>query len=127
MKVDGLDHITIRTRDTAATVAFYTDMLGLTAAAPPRGLDPARITKMHDGVGRALFHLARTDGPVGSDTGAVDHVALNCSGHAAMVARFDGLGLPYRLNEVASIDLKQVFATDPGGVLLELNFRAGHH
>jgi hypothetical protein len=36
-------------------------------------------------------------------------------------------GLPYRLNHVAAIDLKQIFVSDPNGVLLELNFRAGQH
>lgn len=127
MTVDGLDHVNVRTRDMAATVAFYTDVLGLTAAAPPNGLDPARITWMHDSAGRALFHLTAIDGALAGTTGAVDHVALSCSGHAAMVARLDRLGVAHQLNEVTSIDLRQVFVRDPGGVLLELNFRSGNH
>lgn len=127
MSVNGLDHVNVRTRDMAETVAFYRDVLGFVAGAPPNGLDPARITWMYDGDGRALFHLTRADGDVADSTGAVDHVALDCSGHAAMVAHLEALGVAYRLNEVASIDLKQIFVTDPGGVRLELNFRAGRH
>ena len=57
-------------------------------------------------------------------TGALHHVALNCSGYQETVARFDARGLEYRVNHVAAIGLRQVFTLDPNGVLFELNFFA---
>ena len=59
--------------------------------------------------------------------GAVHQVALNCWGHDAMVKRIEARGLPYRLNHVTVVDLKQIFVEDPNGVLLELNYPAGQH
>ena len=130
MTVNALDHINIQTVALADTVRFFADVLDLRAGDPPPGLDPARIQWMFDGAGRALFHLSTsgsllggTGGEIGRDTGALHHVALDCSGHAGMIERLDALSLPYRCNDVASIGLKQVFVTEPNGVLLELNFR----
>ena len=86
---------------------------------------------MFDGSGRALFHLstagsvnAGDDGAAsGQGTGAVHHVALDCRDHAAMIARLDRLGVPYRCLELPATGIKQVFVRDPNDVLLELNFR----
>jgi len=75
--------------------------------------------------GALLDEEARTEIP--PDTGPVHHVALDCSGFAAMEERLAALGLPYRTNHVAAVDLRQIFVRDPGGVLIELNFRHGNH
>ncbi len=130
MTVNGLDHVNIQTRSLAATVRFFADVLDLRAGDPPPGLDPARIQWMFDGAGRALFHLStpgsllgEAGAAIGRDTGALHHIALDCSGHPDMIARLDRLGLPYRCSDVPSIGLRQVFVTEPNGVLLELNFR----
>ena len=129
MTVNALDHINIQTVALADTVRFFADVLDLRAGDPPPGLDPARIQWMFDGAGRALFHLSTAgslqagEASGGEGTGALHHVALDCSGHAGMIERLDALSLPYRCNDVASIGLKQVFVTEPNGVLLELNFR----
>ncbi len=129
MTVSGLDHVNIQTRALAETARFFAEVLDLRQGDPPAGLNPARIQWMFDGAGRALFHLSTpgsldsTDGEAGCGTGAVHHIALACSGHATMLARLDRLALPYRCNDVPSIGLRQVFVTEPNGVLLELNFR----
>ena len=134
MAVNGLDHINIQTRTLAETVRFFADVLDLTPGDPPNGLDPARIQWMFDGTGRALFHLSTPGSQAtgdaaatGKDTGALHHIALDCSGHGAMIERLDRLRVAYRCTEVPSIDLKQVFIHEPNGVLLELNFRSGQH
>lgn len=133
IRVNGLDHVNIHTRDLEATVRFFAEVLDLRAGDPPPNLDPARVQWMFDADGRALFHLCRTgtlpdDNSGGSGgTGPVHHVALDCSGHDAMVARLDGLGLAHRCNHVAASDLRQIFVSDPNGVLLELNYRKGNH
>ena len=137
MAVNGLDHINIQTRSLAETVRFFADVLDLTPGDPPAGLDPARIQWMFDAAGRPLFHLSTPGSLLTGDaasgvahsegTGALHHVALDCSGHAAMIERLDRLGIAYRTTAVPSIDLKQVFIHEPNGVLLELNFRSGQH
>ena len=129
----GLDHVNLQTARLAESVAFYRDVIGLEVRDPP-GLDPALIQWMYDEHGRGILHLSTvgslTDAPAslaGGGTGAVHHVALACDGHDAMIARLGAHGLPYRLNEVAAIGLRQIFVQDPNGVLLELNFYPGKH
>ncbi len=135
MRVNALDHVNVQTLDLKATVDFYADVLDLEARDPPPPLDPRLVQWMYDGDGRAIFHLT-TPGTLSQDeavtelsrdTGPVHHVALNCSGHDAMVDRLTSLGLEHRLNHVVAIELKQIFVRDPNGVLLELNYFAGNH
>jgi catechol 2,3-dioxygenase-like lactoylglutathione lyase family enzyme len=129
-----LDHVNVQTLKLAATVAFYRDVIGLEQRDPP-GLDPKLVQWMHGADGHALVHISTVgsllaDGEgfrEGGKTGAVHHVALNCWGHDAMVATIEKHALPYRLNYVAVVDLKQIFVEDPNGVLLELNYPAGQH
>jgi catechol 2,3-dioxygenase-like lactoylglutathione lyase family enzyme len=130
----SLDHINIQTVKLAETVAFYRDVFELRAGDPPPPLDPAEVQWMFDSEAGAIFHLsgpgtlaAIGDVNIGEDTGAVHHVALNCTGHDAMLARLDRLGVAHRENHVVAIDLKQIFVRDPNGVLLELNYRKGNH
>ena len=134
MRVNRLDHVNVQTVKLAETVRFYADVLDLDAGDPPPPLDPAEVQWMFDGDGRAIFHLsspgslnAVEDVNVSADTGAVHHVALDCSGHDEMVERLRRLGVEHRLNHVQAIDLKQIFVRDPNGVLLELNYRQGQH
>ncbi len=129
-----LDHVNLQTLRLDETVAFYRDVIGLEVRDPP-GLDPKLVQWMHGADGHALVHISTVgsllaDGEgfrEGGNTGAVHHVALNCWGHDAMVATIEKHGLPYRLNHVTVIDLKQIFVEDPNGVLLELNYPAGQH
>jgi hypothetical protein len=65
----------------------------------------------------------RRETETGPTTGAIHHVALDCSGHQAFIARLEAHGIDYRLNDIPSIHLKQLFFTEINGVLLELNFR----
>ncbi|MEH3108370.1 MAG: VOC family protein [Sphingomonas fennica] len=134
MRVAKLDHVNIQTVKLAETVGFYADVLGLAAIDPPPPLDPALVQWMADDAGTAIFHLSSPGSMqgmetinIGDDTGAVHHVALDCSGHDAMVARLEEKGLDHSLNHVTAIDLKQIFVRDPNGVLLELNYRHGQH
>ncbi len=58
----------------------------------------------------------------GSLTGAIHHVALNCSGYDEVLARISGAGMEFQINTVEAIGLRQIFTADPNNVLLELNF-----
>lgn len=130
MIVERLDHVNIITDRLAETAQFYADLLDLDERDGPPPLLPAQVRWMYDSSGQAILHLNSTDCPrvfergvaPGSETGAIHHVALRCANFAEVKARLDARGADYRVNEVPSIRLQQIFTADPNNVLLELNF-----
>ena|SRR5579863_5637383 len=131
MTVNALDHVNIITADLEGATRFYVELFDLERRNPPPPLTPRNAQWLYDAGGRAIIHLNSLDCPrqyerdvTPGPTGALHHVALNCRGYEDMLARLKARGLDYRLNLVQAISLRQVFALDPNGVLLELNFFA---
>lgn len=129
MKVNALDHVNIITADLAGTARFYAELFGLEQRAGPPPFTPDQVQWMYDDAGRAIFHLNSLDCPRFFDrdvtpgpTGALHHVALNCSGFDEMIARLEARSIAYNVNRLDAVGLRQVFAKDPNDVLLELNF-----
>jgi catechol 2,3-dioxygenase-like lactoylglutathione lyase family enzyme len=126
MIVQGLDHVNIRVKDPAATIAFFNDVLGMPSS-------PERKYWLADATGKAVVHVGSADMDYPSDSwrpfkarddsGAIHHVALSCSGYDAVLARLEQRSLNHHINDVPQMHLKQIFVAEPGGVLLELNFR----
>ena len=132
MRVNSLDHVNIITADLEGTASFYAEMFGLERRHAPPPLRPDNAQWMYDHAGRAIVHINSVDCPRAYErsvkpgpTGALHHVALNCSGYEEMIARLEGRGLQYQVNVVEAVGLRQIFTLDPNGVLLELNFFAG--
>jgi catechol 2,3-dioxygenase-like lactoylglutathione lyase family enzyme len=131
MKLNALDHVNIITGDLEGTVRFFVELFDLDVRDGPEPLPPEHVQWLYDDSGRAIFHINskvmqqayRRETETGPTTGAIHHVALDCSGHQAFIARLEAHGIDYRLNDIPSIQLKQLFFTEPNGVLLELNFR----
>jgi catechol 2,3-dioxygenase-like lactoylglutathione lyase family enzyme len=129
MAVTGLDHVNIIARDLDASAAFYAEVLGLEQRDAPSPLPPELVQWMYAPGGQAIIHLVsfRRRGPDAKmpegPTGALDHVALACSGYEATLSRLEELGLPFRTAGVAGAGIRQIFLRDPSDVLLELNFR----
>jgi len=129
MTVKTLDHINIQTRDMAESVRFYENLLGLVAKTAPRR-KPAERQWLYAG-DRAVIHLNLfgTDNTYvrevipGGTTGAIHHVAFECTGLEDTIARLEAKGLRYERAELPEISLTQLFVVDPNNVLLELNFR----
>jgi catechol 2,3-dioxygenase-like lactoylglutathione lyase family enzyme len=144
MPVRKLEHLNIATEKLAETVAFYTGMLGLTAEPIP-GM-PGIGAWLFDQTGSAVVHLLDISPAVRENlpefvkerladrfgaappglpagTGAIDHVAFDCSDFDDFVRRFRAAGIAIRQNFVASVNLRQIFVDDPNGVTIELNFR----
>ena len=100
----GLDHVNLQTTRLAESVAFYRDVIGLDRRDPP-GLNSGQIQWMHDEQGRGILHLTTVgslpgDQPAaldGNGTGAVHHVALDCRGHDAMIAKLEMPGAAHTL------------------------------
>ena len=131
MRVNALDHVNIITDDLEGTARFYSAVIGLERRNGPPPLSPDNAQWMHDAAGRAIVHINTLSAPKvverptgGPHTGAVHHVALNCSGHAEMIDRLRAQGIAARHNEVTAIGLRQIFISDPNDVLIELNFFA---
>lgn len=133
MIVQRLDHVNIITDRLAETARFYADLLDLEERDGPPPMLPSQVRWMYDSSGQAILHLNSTDFPrvyerevaPGAETGAIHHVALRCADFAEVQARLDARGADYRVNDVPSIGLKQIFTADPNNVLLELNFFGG--
>lgn len=132
MAVAGLDHVNIRVADVAATFAFYRDALGMEAGGLP-GMDASENGGwIRDTKGDPIIHVGRVGMAYPSDgaappearsgSGAVHHVALNCTDRPAMSRRLADLGIAWTENHVPQVQLRQMFVTDPNGILLELNF-----
>ncbi|MBU6207555.1 MAG: VOC family protein [Alphaproteobacteria bacterium] len=129
MKVNALDHVNIITADLGGSARFYAELFGLERRDAPPPLKPEDAQWMFDDSGRAIIHINSLDCPRTfprevrpGPTGALHHVALNCSGFDEMVRRLDTRRLAYTPNLVAAIGLRQLFVMDPNDVLLELNF-----
>ncbi len=131
MSVNSLDHINIITSDLDATCDYYSQLLGLERRNGPMELPPESVQWMFDAQDRALFHITTPQfrniypipGPPVSPTGAINHIALDCSDFADTIARLEKMGAEYRTNGIDSVRLKQIFTSDPNQVMLELNFR----
>ncbi len=130
MKVNALDHVNIITDDLEGTARFFVEIFDLDLRDPPSPLKPEWAQWLYADSERAIFHINakempqrfERETPAGPATGAIHHVALECSGHAGFVERLEKQGIEYRLNQLASGRLKQIFFHEPNGVLLELNF-----
>ena len=130
MQVNALDHVNIITDQLDATATFYAQLLNLERRDGPPPLRAEHVQWMHDASGRPVLHLNSVDCPRAFDrnvepgalTGAIHHVALNCSGFDTVTAGLEAAGADYRVNRIDSIGLRQIFTTDPNNVLLELNF-----
>jgi catechol 2,3-dioxygenase-like lactoylglutathione lyase family enzyme len=125
MRVNRIDHFNLRTSLLEETSSFYEKLLGLKRGRAA-GMDQSRNAWLYDEEGRPIVHVNMpADGErelPGDDTGKVHHIALDCTGYDAMIARLKKLQQAYQINVIAEIGLRQLFVMDPNGLRLELNF-----
>ncbi|MET0545344.1 MAG: VOC family protein [Caulobacterales bacterium] len=136
MRIEALDHVNIRCPDVAATINFFSDVLGMKATLTPGMTDMSEAAWICDAEGRAVVHVGKgtllypfEDAAVANITqpegsGRLHHVALRCTGFAEMERRLQDKKLTFHTNEVPQIGLRQIFVYEPNGILLELNFFA---
>ena len=124
MSVGVLDHFNIRTRNLAATVRFYEDVLGLEKGPRPNFAFPGAWMYSD---GKAVVHLvdiAATSEPQKPDSGVVHHVAFASRGFDDMKQRLKAKEMQFEARQVPGGELWQIFVDDPNGVLIELNYEA---
>ena len=122
MPLSRLDHFNIETVLHEETVAFYTDVLGLTNAPERRPAVPQPGTWLLVGDHSAV-HVNFVDRDRAGVTGSIDHVAFEGSGYDDMCARLDERGVPHEMVDSPQFDLKQIFLLDPNGIRIEINVR----
>ena len=122
MALSRLDHYNIETVLPDETVAFYTDVLGLTNAPERRPAVSQPGTWLLVGDHPAV-HVNFVDHDRAGVTGSIDHVAFVGSGYDEMRARLDQLGVAHEVVESPQFDLKQIYVFDPNGVRIEINIR----
>ena len=130
MPFGNLFHVGLRTADLGASVRFYTEVMGMILVArPPLPFPGAWLAPAQAGA-QATIHLyagaaaQEADGSVQAGSGAIDHLSVVCSDHAAFRTQFERFALPYRENLVPGTPFWQLFVHDPNGVQLELTFHA---
>jgi catechol 2,3-dioxygenase-like lactoylglutathione lyase family enzyme len=140
MGVSRLEHVNIRCHRLAATIAFYTEVIGLSVG--PRPAFPfggawlycgdtavVHLVDAADHPGSWSGTLARDGGAAtrnneATGTGAFDHVAFRGGDFEGMKAKLQAAGLKFRDRVVPGGGLRQIFVPDPEGVMVELNFDA---
>ena len=132
MTVMGLDHVNIRTAFPGRTLAFFRDVLKMRVAPFPGAEDTASGGWIYDTGERPVVHVGGLDPyPTDADrpfqpaqgSGAVHHVALSCAGFEGTRDRLKSLEVEFTEADYPRFNLRQLFVTEPNGILLELNFR----
>lgn len=132
MKIQRLDHFTLRTAGLEATLNFYERITGMRAGPRPPFPFPGHwlyldgMPVLHlagPGQGAELEHYLGDREPGHSaSTGAVDHIAFRASGLPDFEARLAHERCDYRGRTVPAAGEHQVFLKDPNGVTVEFIF-----
>lgn len=134
MPLTGFDHYTVRAQNLDASVAFYTEVLGLRAEiSSALGFRLARLSLAGQAVvdlleaGAGLERFLGRPAPVyagGTEraTGNIEHLAFNGTDLHAFKARLQARHVEYSERVLAEYGKHQLFVEDPDGVELEINF-----
>jgi len=121
MPATALDHVTIVTRDLAASRDFYMGVLGLEEAdfRPNFAFDGAWLTLGPT----AVVHLMVVDRDLGDGlTQPFDHFALRARDMKGVRAALDQRGIAFTEQQPPGSTIRQIFLKDPDGVRVELTF-----
>lgn len=131
-----LAHYSIRVSDLATSKRFYTEVLGLEVGArPPFGFPGAWLYLADEDVaGQGVVHLIHAGSGEALDTYlggrpntegrtcALDHIAFFASDWPGFEQKLKGADVRFVERFVPLLGVRQVFLTDPDGVVIELNF-----
>lgn len=125
MSLTRIDHYNIHTTRLAATVDFYTRVLGLRNGERPPFAFPGAWLYLDD---TPVVHLVDVGGAFRSGreglrgTGVIDHVAFEARDLPAMRERLGRERVNFTERVVPRSGVTQIFIEDPDGLTLELNF-----
>ncbi len=119
--IHGMNHFTITAEDRAATLDFYCGVLGLVEGSRPDLGFPGAWLYPPGGT-QAVLHIYWDRPMPPQRTGVIDHMAFTASDLKAVKARFEARGIGYRLQQQPGAGTWQLFAHDPNGAKVELDF-----
>ena len=115
----GLDHYTINVASLQASVEFYVSVLGLTAGPRPALPFPGAWLYRGD---KPIVHLVAESGKGEDGSGVIDHVAFRATDRSAYRQRIGAANIRFEERTIPDVSLRQIFLSDPDGILIELNF-----
>jgi catechol 2,3-dioxygenase-like lactoylglutathione lyase family enzyme len=126
-----MEHMLVLTDEIQRSREFYRDALGMEVGERPPLEFPGDWLYL-DGV--PCVHLAEREpfekhsaslgipaSPGSERTGAVDHIAFAGEDYDEVLARLERHGARPTKNTVPGIGMRQLFCTDPNGVMIEIN------
>ena len=116
-----LDHVNIRTADLARSIAFYSEILGLTLGPRPDfGFPGAWLYSGED----AIVHLVGVEAPPAPYRAdqQLEHFALRGDDLDGFVATLKAEGISYRPFDVPGTSITQINLDDPDGNHLHVDF-----
>ncbi len=125
MKLHDIHHVAIKTQDLEATDRFYVDVLGMEKVFRPEFDFPGSWYN----IGSTMVHIMAgfagldRDGKETNGGASVDHIAVFAQDFDGFKKNYDDAGVEWRQFSIPEVKLWQLFAHDPNGVLIELNFR----
>ncbi|MFD1557515.1 VOC family protein [Paraburkholderia silviterrae] len=133
MKIDRLDHFTVRTAKLAETTTFFEQVAGLKVGPrPPFRFDGrwlyngewpiVHLAANEPSEGGLHAYLGTRDIDRDGGSGVLDHIAFRCVDLPAFEARLRALGMGYRARTVPAQHEYQVFVVDPNGMTIEFIF-----
>jgi len=125
MPLIAFDHVNIRTVNLAGMVAWYADILGLTAGPRPDFPVPGAWLYLGD---TCVLHLIEADpAPAPHAEGEslrMEHIAFRATDMAAFTAKLDARGIPFKPVPFDALNAVLVFLRDPDGNRIHVDFPA---
>ena len=139
--ISRLAHYSVRAKDLEASTAFYTEVIGLwVGPRPPFDFPGVWLYLTQDGAGggQGCVHLIGSGDQAARDrylggrpdresagTGALDHIAFLARDWPNDRLRLRAAGINFTERVAPGLDMRQVFLTDPDGLIVELNYPEG--
>ncbi len=141
MAIRCLDHVNFLTNDSDATIQFYCEVIGLKLG-DPMSIDTAQTLYFYiDGSSQPILHVGQahinpdtnkfirkasltSDTTKGFSTGSFDHFCLMIDfiDYEVYIDNLNKHGIEFQTYCHSDINMKQIWALDPNGVRVELNF-----
>jgi len=121
MAIEGMNHFNILTDDVPGTVAFYRDVLGLSAGTRPNFDFPGAW--LYAG-GAPVLHVSGGRPKSDLKPGVIDHMAFSAQGLASVLATLRSRKIDHICRRQVGSGTWQVFLHDPNGAKVELYFDA---
>jgi catechol 2,3-dioxygenase-like lactoylglutathione lyase family enzyme len=121
MAIEGMNHFNILTDDVPGTVAFYRDVVGLTAGARPNFDFPGAW--LYAG-GAPILHVSGGRSKSDLKPGVIDHMAFSAKGLALVLATLKSRNIEHVCRRQVGSGTWQIFLHDPNCAKVELDFDA---